>query len=78
VLVHRLTFVCHIRVTVERCVLAAQLPTIKDPAAFLALPPLSQVHLQSRMSPGELRKRAERAEWVAKVRSHVVYTLGSS
>jgi hypothetical protein len=52
------------------CVLAAQLPTVKDPAALLALPPLSQVHLQSRMSPEELRKRAERAEMVAKVRPH--------
>lgn len=50
--------------------LASQLPTVKDPAALLALPPLSQVHLQSRMSPEELRKRAERAEWVAKVRPH--------
>jgi hypothetical protein len=52
-------------------VLFLQALGIKEPATLLALPPLSEVHLESRISPVELRARAERAAEIARLRKYL-------
>jgi hypothetical protein len=42
---------------------------VKDPAALLALPPLSAVHLESRISPAELQQRAKIAKGMDKLQA---------
>ena len=50
-------------------ILVLQAGSVKDPAELLALPPLSAVHLESRISPAELQQRANIAKGLDKLQA---------